>query len=95
MTPEVVRLFEVPFRSRWIFDVEILARFLREPHEAGPDTLIHELPLESWRDVAGSKVRPRDFARAFWELVEIGRVYRPNTERTAPAAHDVVELVNS
>jgi dolichyl-phosphate beta-glucosyltransferase len=96
MTPDVIRLFEVPFRSRWIFDVEILARFLREPHEAEPDRLIHEIPLESWRDVAGSKVRPRDFARAFWELVEIHHAYRRTKRRApAPSVHEAAELVTS
>jgi dolichyl-phosphate beta-glucosyltransferase len=75
MSPEVVRLFESPFRSRWIFDVEIVARFLHGPHSADVDTLIHEMPLRRWRDVAGSKVKPRDFARALWELWEIHRTY--------------------
>jgi dolichyl-phosphate beta-glucosyltransferase len=74
--PEIVRLFDTPFRSRWIFDVEIVARFLCEPHSAGVDSLIHETPLVRWRDVAGSKVRPRDFVRALFELWTIGRSYR-------------------
>ena len=69
-------LFETPFRSRWIFDVEIVARFLCEPHSVGIDSLIHEEPLQRWRDVAGSKVRPRDFVRALFELWTIGRAYR-------------------
>ncbi len=76
MSPEIVRLFETPFRSRWIFDVEIVARFFCEPHSAGVGSLIHERPLERWRDVAGSKVRPRDFVRAVFELWTIRRAYR-------------------
>ena len=76
VSPEIKRLFETPFRSRWIFDVEIVARFLCEPHSAPVGSLIHERPLERWRDVAGSKVRPRDFARALIELWKIGRAYR-------------------
>ncbi len=87
VSPEMKRLFETPFRSRWIFDVEIVARFLCEPHSAHVGSLIHERPLERWRDVAGSKVRPRDFVRAFFELCTIGRTYRRRgTAIPAPAA---------
>jgi dolichyl-phosphate beta-glucosyltransferase len=50
VSPKVLRLFETPFRSRWIFDVEIVARFICEPHRAGVNSLIHETPLElAWR----------------------------------------------
>ncbi|MBV8317541.1 MAG: glycosyltransferase [Planctomycetaceae bacterium] len=76
MIPEVVRLFEAPFRSRWIFDVEILARFLRDRRDLGVqaiDAVIHEIPLLRWKDVAGSKVKPRDFLKAFFELWTIRR----------------------
>jgi len=63
-----------PFLSRWIFDVEILARLrlvLGDCRQA-----VYELPIEEWRDVGGSKVRPRDFVRAARELVQIAWRYR-------------------
>jgi putative flippase GtrA len=69
------KLFEEPFGSRWIFDVEMLARYLQErdaPHQ------IRELPLEQWTDVAGSKVKPIDFLRALGELIRVHRRYRLN-----------------
>lgn len=69
------RLFEEPFGSRWIFDVEMLARYLsnREtPHR------IRELPLERWTDIEGSKVKPLDFFRAFGELIRVHRKYSLN-----------------
>jgi dolichyl-phosphate beta-glucosyltransferase len=76
IVPGVVRLFEAPFRSRWIFDVEILARFLRDRHDLemqAIDEVIHEIPLRRWKDIAGSKVKPRDFLEAFFELWTIRR----------------------
>jgi len=77
-TPEVTALFAHAFISRWIFDVEILVRLIRlrgSVHAARAS--MHELPLESWRDVAGSKLTPLDFARAPWELLKIGlQLYR-------------------
>ena len=72
-------LFAEPFASGWIFDVEIIARMIRA-HRAGvgPDPLasIRELPLQAWRDVAGSKVRAGDFVRAMVELLRIRSLYR-------------------
>lgn len=78
VTPELAALFEPPFLVGWTFDVEIVAR-MAQAHRAGrgraPEEAIVELPLEAWRDVAGSSVRPSDFPRAFFELLRIRRAY--------------------
>jgi len=66
-------LFAEPFLSRWVFDVEILARYLAQvgsPRVAAQG--IYEYPLHSWEDIAGSKVKPRDF---FIALYDLGRIY--------------------
>lgn len=78
ITPELERVLTRPFHSRWIFDVEILARFL-EVHNGNVGELerqIYEYPLPVWRDVAGSKVHAMDFLRAFGELAVIFRRQR-------------------
>ena len=67
-----------PFLSRWIFDVELIARWLQL--RRGTDTVqanqaIYECPLPRWVDVAGSKVRTRDFFKAAGELWGIRRRY--------------------
>jgi hypothetical protein len=76
-TPLLARVFEEPFRARWVFDVEILARFMQlDPR--GPDhlaTALYELPLRTWIDVHGSKVRPIDFAKSARDLAVIRSVY--------------------
>lgn len=77
-TPEVAALLEEPFRTSWVFDVEILARWLQQRADAlgvAPADAIYELPLRTWRDVPGSKVRPWDFGRALLELARIWRSY--------------------
>jgi glycosyltransferase involved in cell wall biosynthesis len=86
VTPETVRLFAEPFRTNWIFDVEILARFVRDRKAAGQsaETAIYEWPLDCWRDVAGSKVRARDFFRALFGMAVIYWDYlRPGARRSS------------
>jgi dolichyl-phosphate beta-glucosyltransferase len=73
VTPEFGQVLAEPFHSRWIFDVEILARFLslyRGDHVRLAKE-IYEYSLPEWTDVAGSKVSGMDFVRAFGELATI------------------------
>jgi len=78
------KVLDEPFISRWIFDVEILARYIQmdggDPARLAES--IYEYPLKVWRDIAGSKVRPGDFIKAFTELFAIHFRYRkPGTAR--------------
>ena len=75
ITPELRQVLAEPFHSRWIFDVEIIARFLamHKHDHAAIARQIYEFPLPVWTDVAGSKVRSTDFLRAFGELASIYR----------------------
>jgi dolichyl-phosphate beta-glucosyltransferase len=73
-SPELMSLFQAPFRTRWIFDVEILARLMaarRGTDRPRIDETIYEFPLHQWHDVAGSKVKPLDMVKAFFGLAAI------------------------
>jgi len=75
-TATMKSIFSVPFITRWLFDVEILARIisLNRAGKAGrPEAIALELPLGRWDHVGGSKVKPADFFRAFHDLTRIWR----------------------
>lgn len=65
------RALAEPFLSRWLFDVELIAR-LRDA-----EGLMREVPLPIWEDPGGSSVRGRDFVRAPLELWRIRRRHPP------------------
>ncbi len=71
--PNTRVLFERPFSSRWVFDVEILARYLSDVGPEAAAAGIYELPLRAWVDVGGSKVKPSDFLIAFRDVLRIRR----------------------
>lgn len=78
------RMFETPFLSRWIFDVELIARYLQLKRPADSreaENRIYEFALPAWNDVAGSKVKSGDFFKAAGELFRIWQVYRPGRAR--------------
>ena len=76
-TDLLARVFEDRFLTNWLFDVEILARFLTMDPEGRDHAArsIYEYPLKQWVDVRGSKVKPTDFARALADLATIRRSY--------------------
>jgi len=76
--PAIHALFRQPFCSRWIFDVEIIARLIqsrRDKKLPQPEDVIYEFPLIEWTDIPGSNLRYSDFVLASWELFQIRRHY--------------------
>jgi glycosyltransferase involved in cell wall biosynthesis len=69
--PPLTAALRTPFQSRWIFDVELLARLLDGDVDAEPvpPSELRELPLDAWRDVAGSKLRPSTALHAGMEMI--------------------------
>ncbi len=75
VTPQVAGLLDEPFRSAWVFDVELIARYLALDAGDGPPraTGIYELTLRQWHEVPGSKLRWADFLRSFVEVFGVWR----------------------
>jgi glycosyltransferase involved in cell wall biosynthesis len=73
-TPAMQALFQAPFATRWLVDVEILARLIQARRGTDlpqAEDIIYEFPLPKWNDVAGSKVKPWDFAKGLCGLARI------------------------
>lgn len=69
--PRLKPLFAEPFVSRWIFDVEIIARYIKLDGPQKAMQGIYEFPLPVWKDIDGSKVKPQDFFKALRDLMLI------------------------
>jgi dolichyl-phosphate beta-glucosyltransferase len=80
-TPALREALATPFRSSWVFDVELLGRLLRGSPTVGPVPLaeFEEMPLREWRDVGGSRLTPFGMARAAADLFVVG--FRLNRQR--------------
>ena len=72
----VKTLFTDPFTSKWFFDVELLARLiaLKDREFVYANTL--EVPLRSWFEIKGSKLKVTDFLKVPIELYKIKRRYK-------------------
>jgi len=68
------QIFLQPFRVKWTFDVELLARFKLFQMTSEGSPLEHcavEYPLKEWLHKGGSKVKAVDFFKGIWELMKI------------------------
>lgn len=74
VSDELQAVLAEPFISRWIFDVEMVARYIstRRGTDRRPvRESIYELPLMRWDDVKGSKLKLTDFFVVGMDLARI------------------------
>ncbi len=72
-------LFDQPFRSRWLLDLELILRLkaaVAQSNGVPLEQRIYEMPLHYWEDKAGSKVSPLDLPRSLWELHHLTKAYQ-------------------
>lgn len=68
-------LFEKPFMSRWLFDIELLYRCIDLFGRAHVEEHVAEVPLRRLRDPGGSSVSMAHALRMPFELLRIKRAY--------------------
>ena len=73
VTDRLKKVFAAPFTVKWIFDVEILARFIITEKDGEPKVrdICMEYPLHAWIDKKGSKIRLKDFLTSGFDLLKI------------------------
>ena len=73
---EIPDLFGQVFVSKWLFDIELLARLIKKYNRAYVYAHSLEIPLKNWSEISGSKLKLRDFLKAPLELWQISRHYK-------------------
>lgn len=68
-------IFEKPFTTNWLFDVEILARVRNKYGMKETLGIITEIPLKDWKDVGGSKIKLKHFFKVPFQLLQIHKIY--------------------
>jgi dolichyl-phosphate beta-glucosyltransferase len=70
---DLKRVFRDPFQVSWIFDVELLARFLIIERQTNNPAGAHwvEYPLEQWRDVKYSKISWGSYFMGGFDLLKL------------------------
>jgi len=71
----VPALFSEPFISRWLFDVELLARYRNAFGRDKAIRNIYEYPVLEWVDVGGSQLKFKNYFYAPYELWKIKKRY--------------------
>lgn len=71
--PETRAAFAEPFISRWVFDVELLARLrVAIGTSQALERRLYEHPLAQWIEVGDSRLKPIDLPRA---AIDLARIY--------------------
>jgi glycosyltransferase involved in cell wall biosynthesis len=90
-TQGLKRVLSEPFSTSWLFDVEIIARMiaLNPAGTAAVARDLYELPLDEWRDVAGSKLAGGAYLRAAASIATLYREYGSMLARQSRVRHGV------
>ena len=70
-----IQLFEHPFISKWLFDVEIFLRLVDLYGRKGAPEKILEVPLARWVDKGVSSVKVTYFFKLWFDLYHIHKTY--------------------
>jgi len=81
-SPELWRTLEIPFATRWLFEIETLTHY---QGLIGTPLQVWEMPLDYWVDVPGSKIGLAESGRIAIELAKVKRVQQ-RSRRLPPAS---------
>ena len=64
----VDKIFNMPFRTKWLFDIEILQRLNQQ---SSINQTVYEYPLPKWVHRDGSKIKIKDFYKIIIEIIRL------------------------
>lgn len=67
--------FSTPFKTSWLFDVEILLRLQKGFGEIAREMVL-EIPIREWTDVKGSKIGWTDFMKVPLQIWQVFSAYK-------------------
>lgn len=70
------KVFDRPFISKWLFDVEIFFRMIGIFGRRQIQDHLMEVPLKVWVDTPDSRVSPLYFFKLWWDLFKISKKYQ-------------------
>lgn len=62
-------LFEKPFKTKWLFDVELLLRLKNQGNDL--QNCVAEIPLYEWKEIGNSKIKISDFIKVPFQLIHL------------------------
>lgn len=81
MTCDIAKtVFNTPFITKWLFDVELLARLQQTQGRAYCLQSVYELPLTYWEDKGQSKISLTDVLRLPFQLTKLYFHYTTNAK---------------
>lgn len=66
------QLFDKPFISKWLFDIELIARVKAE----NPIDIFIEIPLLEWKEIGNTKIKLQEIFKFPLELIRIHSFYK-------------------
>jgi hypothetical protein len=86
------RVFDKPFLTRWLFDVEIIARIIGMHPGKHIEEVMSEVPVSSWIDKGGSKISWTYGFRVFFDLYKIHRSYKDLLRKATSGSKNSIHL---
>ncbi len=74
-SPGLRHAFKKPFLTKWLFDIEILARMAPESATPSASPVVQSHPLPCWKDIAGSKLELKNYLLSAVHFLKIYRAY--------------------
>lgn len=76
MDPSIIPIcFNQPFKTAWLFDVEMLLR-LQIHFGKAAENMVLEVPIRTWKDIKGSKIGWGDFIKVPYQIWNVFNTYK-------------------